>query len=267
MSNLTPEVAAHNLLRHVPPKEVEDRMYDVIKMNPDVAEDLLVTTDIQFQTEICPEAHRPFIKCDFNRDWNSYRSPFTSKYVPDYEEGVQPPEKLREMEKIAMKGLEQYKLLFYGKEGVGSCYTWELSETEFGLGVFMKKEVSNVQASGTDVFITGWINSSDVFVVSEVGGGKFNYDLVSSVLMDINVSVELGEPISLSGSLGHKREQVMEASSPLDHVANVFTMIEEVGKRFISHIHEIYIGKTCEILSRCRGTSDEPRPGQSVKVF
>ena len=249
---ITPEAAAHNLLVHVPPKDVEDRMYDVIKMNPSIADEMLSTTDVPFQLQTCPDTHRLFIKCDFNRDLDSYRSPYTSKYIPELPDGVQPPEPLRQMEVLADTAIETLKQLYYNGKGVGNCYTWEISETEFGIGVFIRKRLADGETTDDGSIISGEIDSSDVFTVSRIGDNLFRYEQVSSVLLSLHLPLDVGEPLGVSGSLGSKKEKDLTATCPIDHVANVFEMVERSNERFMSQISNIYVGKMREILQKCR---------------
>ena len=41
---------------------------------------------------------RPFILSDYNRDGDSYRSPWTNEYAPQIEDGFKPSQKLRALE-------------------------------------------------------------------------------------------------------------------------------------------------------------------------
>ena len=249
---ISAEVAAHNLLVHVPPSDIEDRMYDVIQMNPSIADEILSTTDVPFQTETCPDHHRLFILCDFNRDLDSYRSPYTSKYIPDLPDGVQPPPELREMEVLAEKAINALKTLYYNKSGVGNCYTWHISEAEFGIGVFFRKMLQEELTTNSGMPVSGWINASDVFTVTSIGGGKFQYEQVSSVLLELKLGGDGDRPLCVSGSLGDKKVREAHAESPMDHVVNVFTYVEESMERFMGRIQNVYVDKTQEIFERCR---------------
>ena len=62
MSFSEPIEAAYDLLRHVPPYDIEPRMYDVIRLNKDLTEDILSTTDVPLQTEMDPATSKFFIR-------------------------------------------------------------------------------------------------------------------------------------------------------------------------------------------------------------
>merc|ERR1712176_1007497 len=91
------------------------------------------------------ETGRPFILCDYNRDGDSYRSPFSNKYFPPCEEGFMIPERLRELEVRCNSVFDTYRQLYY-EGGISSVYLWDQEETGGFAGVFLiKKEVDEPQ--------------------------------------------------------------------------------------------------------------------------
>jgi hypothetical protein len=48
-----------------------------------------------------PAAGRNFLLCDYNRDMDSYRSPWSGQYFPALEDGDVPPPPLRRLEQHA----------------------------------------------------------------------------------------------------------------------------------------------------------------------
>ena len=86
----------------------------------------------------CPETNKDFIVCDYNRDGDSFRSPWSNKYTPPLDDGILPSEELRKMEIAANDAFDQYREQYYDG-GTSSCYFWE-SEGGFACCIAIKKE-------------------------------------------------------------------------------------------------------------------------------
>ena len=64
-------------------------------------------------TRKCPTTGRDFLCCDYNRDGDSWRSPWSNEFDPELEEGegVYPSEKLRKIEVRANEAFDVYREL------------------------------------------------------------------------------------------------------------------------------------------------------------
>ena len=65
--------AALDLMRRLPPSQVEDNLADLTELAPQLQDDLLSTIDQPLQLER-DSSGREFLLCDYNRDGDSYRS-------------------------------------------------------------------------------------------------------------------------------------------------------------------------------------------------
>ncbi|OHT14496.1 F-actin-capping protein subunit beta [Tritrichomonas foetus] len=249
-------LAAHNLLRHVPPKDIENRLFDTLELNPNLADDLLSKVDIPFQVTYDPDTHKPFIKCDYNRDLDSYRSPYSNKYVPDLPDGLLPPKRLRKMEEMAANVLSQYNLLYYDKGAISSAYCWEIEDSIFGFGIFARKSVSDTYFDDGN-YMDGSINSSDIVKVTLLENGKFSYHIVSSVLLYLTIGVDNAEPLVLSGSTANEQTHELDAEDDIAHIVNILEIVEKSNQNFMSKVENIYVLKMKEILSRSRTFKDQ----------
>ena len=259
MSFTTPNEAAHDLLRHVRPKDIEKRVKQVCALNPELIDDLLSTVDIPLQIETDPVSHRQFIKCDYNRDCDSYRSPFSNQYFPPLPDGLLPPPNLRRLEEMAQNGFEAYKKLYF-VEGVLSVYAWEISDDTFGIGVFVRKDVDSTLRDGT--LITGSISSSDVIEVISKPDGTYVYDMISSILLQCDVGTSLGEPITLSGGISDHKAMYGKARNELEHLINIGQLIEENAASFMEKVKQIYVGKMEEIFGYSKAN---PAASEEIK--
>ena len=242
----SPEAAARELLRHIDPKEIEPKLFDAITLNRDTAEELLQTVDVPLKIGTDSEGNQ-FVLCDYNRDADSYRSPFTNTYIPSLPDGALPTERLRKMEEMANRGFQSY-LRQYFDYGVLSVYCWEVDDESFGVGVFVRKDIDQGK-HGTDV-IDGSISCSDVCEVrrSEVGD-TWEYSLVSSALVNITWKCKVGGPLQLNGDVNDQKFVTARADSDMDHLVTIGKMIEGNADRFVEKIRGIAVSKMKEILS------------------
>jgi capping protein beta len=87
-------------MRRMPPWTMENSLAGLIELVPQLEDDLLNHIDQPLKVETDTTAGRDFILCDYNRDGDSYRSPWTNEYfpAPDEESGFLPSNKLRKLE-------------------------------------------------------------------------------------------------------------------------------------------------------------------------
>merc|ERR1712018_473660 len=82
---------------------------------------------------------KDYLLCDYNRDGDSYRSPWTNSYDPPLEDGAMPSERLRKLEVEANAAFDQYRELYF-EGGVSSVYLWDLDAGFAGV-ILIKKAV------------------------------------------------------------------------------------------------------------------------------
>lgn len=265
MTFTSPFEAAHDLLRHVEPNRTEERLHQIYHINNSLIEDLCSTVDVPLQVAVDPETQQSYIKCDFNRDCDSYRSPYTNKYYPDLEDGIMPPESLRKIEIISQKGFETYKKLYFGDSAVLSVYAWEIDEKKFGIGVFVKKDVDSLLRDGSK--IGGSISCSDVIEVGSEDDGLFLYDMVSTILLDCKLGTALNNPIELSGGIADHKSYYGKAVNELQHLINIGQIIEENASTFMEKVKKIYVGKMEEIFSYTKSSTEKAELERRKKML
>ena len=81
-------------------------------MNPALEEDLLESVDIPLSVKKCSKTKRDFLCCDYNRDGDSWRSPWSNEFEPPIDEGVTPSERVRKMEIKANEAFDVYRELW-----------------------------------------------------------------------------------------------------------------------------------------------------------
>ena len=92
----------------------------------------LYISDTLYKDESDPSASpKSFLLCDYNRDGDSYRSPWSNTYFPPLEDGILPSKALRKVE-IEMNELVKFYTEMYYEGGISSVYLWENDEEENG---------------------------------------------------------------------------------------------------------------------------------------
>jgi capping protein (actin filament) muscle Z-line, beta len=84
---------------------------------------------------------RQFLKCEYNRDGDSYRSPFSNKYFPEpTDEPIYPNPELLQMEQKANDVFYRYATLYFD-QAVTSVYFFDTDYEGFGACFLVKKEI------------------------------------------------------------------------------------------------------------------------------
>lgn len=136
---------ALDLMRRMPPQTIESDLQSLIDLVPDLAENLLNAIDQPLKVARDRTVGKDYLLCDYNRDADSYRSPWSSVYEPPFDDGQQPSERLRRLEIEANAAFEQYRELYY-EGGYSSVYMWELAGGF--AGVVLIKKTSNAGGGG-----------------------------------------------------------------------------------------------------------------------
>ncbi len=81
-------------------------------------------TEVEMDT--APGGGAMFIKCEYNRDGDSYRSPWSNSYFPEAGEGANyPSENLVALERKANEVFLQYTRLYFDESAVSSAYFFD----------------------------------------------------------------------------------------------------------------------------------------------
>lgn len=238
--------ACLDLTRRMPPDTIEDTLADLVFLAEDLTEKLLANIELPFKTEKDTTNGRPFIQSDFNRDGDSYRSPYSNKYFPDLPDGVLPPSNLRELEVEANTIFDKYLQLYYDK-GVSSVYSWEIPDG-FAVCVLFKKDYSN-----SETHQQGFWNSSHFFRITKKGADAFDYNLTTTVTVSLGVN-----PIALTGKLVRKfkRENVRTPKTK-DKVKQLGMMVEEAENNMRGHMENVYFGRVQGVIKSLRAKKQQ----------
>ncbi|KAF9998950.1 hypothetical protein BGZ65_005619, partial [Modicella reniformis] len=235
---------ALDLMRRLPPQNAEENLGSLIALLPDLTEDLLNTVDQPLRVMTCAKG-KEYLLCEYNRDGNSYRSPWTNEFTPPLLEATYPSVKLRKLELAANEAFDTYRELYF-EGGVSSVYFWDLDPGFAGVVLMKKVGDGNRRMKGA------W-DSVHVFEVQEKNRNA-NYRLTSTVMLYmVTNKPELGH-MNLSGSMTRQAEQEHVVDDPSMHIANIGRMVEDIEMKMRHLLKDVYFGKTKDTVNDLRST-------------
>jgi len=237
---------ALDLMRRLPPSQVEDNLAGLIDLVPDLTEQLLSAVDQPLKIAHDNRAKKDYLLCDYNRDGDSYRSPWTNTYDPPLSDGAVPSAKLRDIEVQANEIFDIYRDLYF-EGGVSSVYAWDLDKG-FAAVVLIKKTQDQSKKGQP---MKGTWDSIHVVDIEEKRGSA-NYKLTSTVMLSLETKTEQTGQVSLSGSLTRQEERGFPVDENNPHLINIGRMIEDMEIRLRQTIETIYFGKTKDIANDLR---------------
>lgn len=237
---------ALDLMRRLPPAQLEDNLSGLIDLVPDLVEDLLSSVDQPLKIAHDKEQKRDYLLCDYNRDADSYRSPWSNTYDPPLSDGAMPSAPLRKVEVQMNDAFNIYRDLYY-EGGVSSVYCWDLDDG-FAACILFKK--TQDQSKKGQPMKGAW-DSIHVVEVNERKGSA-HYKLTSTVMLSVETQSENTGMVRLAGSLTRQEEADRPVTDQSPHITNIGRMVEDMENRLRSVIDVIYFGKTKEVLSTVR---------------
>jgi len=246
----------YDLLRRLPPPKIDENVDLMCNLLPSEEEqdEFLGGVDRPLQLRTCSKTGKDYLICDYNRDGESYRSPWSNEYEPPFEEGAIPSPKLRKLEQAANEAFDTYREMYF-EGGVSSAYLWDAEDGAIAGAILFKKTLnasSSSEPSGT------W-DSIHVFEAFE-RGRTAHYKLTSTVMLQL-VSTQKEVPkenvpgewttkgnVNLSGSMTRQVEQDYSISEYASHISNTGRMIEDMEIKMRNLLQDVYFGKTRDIV-------------------
>ena len=211
---------------------------------------------VDTRTSVCNDDDNPFIKCEQNREGDSYRSPKSNKFFPPTDEGRYPSPKLRELEQRLNAMFRQYTKLYYSSSAISSCYCWDLGssiEEGFGVAAVIKNVIDNVQS----VRAGNWDSSNIVTVKFHKDGDKLKgtYSLTTTINVGVGFKSKTSGEVELSGIVARNKEVTKTLKTycdPVKQVEIIGSLIEDMESELRETINTIYVQKSEEIIDLAR---------------
>lgn len=239
-----------DLMRRMPPSLSQNALSSLLALLPEHSPELLSRVDQPLQVAIDADSGKDFLLCDYNRDGDSYRSPWSNKYYPPLEDGAQPSTDLRKLEVEANDIFAIYRDQYY-EGGISSVYMWEPDEGEGFAACFLIKKDGSQTGQGRRGFLQQGV--WDAIHVVEVGAedeGTTHYCLTSTVMLSMTTSDKPSGTFKLSGSI--TRQMAADMSVTDGHLSNMGRMIEEMESKLRNGLDQVYFGKTREMVFTLR---------------
>jgi len=255
-----------DLMRRLPPTRIEENVQALTNLVPDAADDLLSSVDQPLKVRMDKTTGREYLICDYNRDGESYRSPWSNEYDPPLSDGTIPTPKLRKLETQANEAFDDYREMYY-EGGVSSVFLWDLDDGSGGFAgvVLLKKELKPQQATEA----SGSWDSIHVFETAE-RGRTAHYKLTSTVMLQMLAgkgqlrkedhkaspgtshgpewTKTAADNVDLSGSMTRQAEADAPITDGASHIVNVGRMIEDMEIKMRNLLQEVYFGKTRDVV-------------------
>eukprot|EP00470_Lotharella_oceanica_P008508 CAMPEP_0170182002 /NCGR_PEP_ID=MMETSP0040_2-20121228/26654_1 /TAXON_ID=641309 /ORGANISM="Lotharella oceanica, Strain CCMP622" /LENGTH=268 /DNA_ID=CAMNT_0010427253 /DNA_START=46 /DNA_END=852 /DNA_ORIENTATION=- len=246
-------------MRRMAPSTIENSLAGLCELAPDLTDDLLNNVDQPLKIESDSKAEKKFICCDYNRDGDSFRSPWSNTYFPPADaDALLPSKYLRGLEEDANAIFDVYRKLYFEGGSYSSVYFFSIEGCEdptkgFGACFLVHKDVE--AASGS--LKKGWWDSTHVFQVNKARGDNYEYKLTSTVMISMVMEDNTLGSCDLSGSMNKQKSETkaVKEKGSTSHLINMGTMIENMDHRIRAEIMEIYFSKTRQIIDGMRLSS------------
>lgn len=277
--------AGLNLFRRLDPKSVSENLENVCTLVQNGSGDtdqltleLLSSIDVPLKSKKCTESGKEYLCCDYNRDGDSYRSPWSNKYYPSVsvaDDDVPPPYPsavLRDLEVKANESFDIYRDLYYEGAGVSSVYLWDTAEegeestsldNGFAGVVLLSKQTDDQ---------SGKWDSIHVFEIVPETASTATYNITTSVILDLSSTTST---LSLSGSLTRQLETSQSLSVEggvnleTTHLINLGQLVEKAEYNIRNLLQEVYFDKLKDIvvkdLRSVGGRADDHKQAELVK--
>eukprot|EP00759_Apiculatamorpha_spiralis_P030409 PhF_6_TR32146/c1_g1_i1/m.47631/K10365/CAPZB; capping protein (actin filament) muscle Z-line, beta len=271
MSRKDPNVAALDLLRRLPPHHIRRNVTDCVRIHnnsPALLEHLLGSVDPGLRTRVCASTHKPYIICEYNRDGDLFRSPWSNVYDGSDTAAsagyYQPSPPLRTLEIDLNEIFAEYTKLYFGTEGVVvSSYVWEtdVETSSFAVMIGIHKDSESHDIGTWDsVHVIACDPHPD-------DSTYYTYTLTTTIILKVK-AVSDNTKFRFSGNVTKVSSTTTGAAS--DHIVNIGNLVQSHENKFRRKIENIYFAKPSEVCSEARSRVAErhvmPLPGMAPPV-
>jgi capping protein beta len=199
----------------------------------------------------CESSGKEYLLSEYNRDGDSFRSPWSNSYTPELPDGVLPSSQLRALEVAANAAFDVYRSLYY-EGGHSSVYLWDLDDG-FAAAILLKKELGPSQ----ELSEASWDAIHVCEVVERPAHKVAHYKLTSTVILSVHNDVASGRgQLEVSGNLTRQTIQDLSIEDDNGHIINLGRMIEDMEFKLRDTLKSVYFEKTKDIANEVRSFKD-----------
>ncbi|RKF75127.1 F-actin-capping protein subunit beta [Golovinomyces cichoracearum] len=254
---------ALDLLRRLEPKHVTTHLNSIISLVPSLTEELLASVDQPLAIARCQKTGRDYLLCDYNRDGDSYRSPWSGEFENSLGgtgqggidddgnnqgagEGAVPSERVRKMEIKANEAFDVYRELYY-EGGVSSVYFWNLDDGFAGVVLLKKVAAPAAKSQGT------W---DSIHVFEAVDRARTaHYRLTSTINLYLSTGSDILGDMDLSGNMTRHVETDLQVENDSSHIINIGKLVEDMELNMRNLLQEVYFGKAKDVVGDLRSVA------------
>jgi capping protein beta len=190
-----------SILKKLPVSKFDDTinaLSNLIYDEDDLLNEFLQKCDNRIEIQ---KGEDEFIKSEYNRDGDSYRSPNTNKYYPPTDDAIYPSAEYREFELKLNKMFNLYTKQYYSPTTISSAYVWGLGE-EISEGFAVAVLIKNKLDVENNIDNATW-DSINVLNVTFSGDNEKSviYKLTSSINLTMHFRHNVCGNVNLSGTL------------------------------------------------------------------
>lgn len=212
------------------------------------------------------ETGRDYLKHEYNRDGDSYRSPWTNKFYPKCDATFFPSPELLILEQKCNNVFEQYVKLYYDF-AISSVFLAETPEPGFNACFLVKKELHDVQQIKDG-------NWDAIHVVNcTLEAKKANYRVISTVMITMDTQTEGLGQMTMAGSCAKTAEQSVNLPADFHqngdafHIRVIGKMIENNESLLRNEVTDNYINRQKAIISSGRLVEEYMSAEQKSKFY
>jgi capping protein beta len=200
-------------MRRLPPMHTIKNLAAICELIQDdeVRDDVMIKSDQPLQLAMDEDDGREFLQCEYNKDGDSYRSPWSNKYFPPVEadddpdyQPIYPSQDLLEMEGKANDLFFRYCKLYYDSDFHSSVYFFD-TDTANGFGsCWLIKKTKDDKNAGIK---EGCWDAVHLVTTTIDGQNKVKYRLNSTIFLFIESNADDYGNLNVGGQILKVKEE------------------------------------------------------------
>eukprot|EP00792_Barthelona_sp_PAP020_P006226 TRINITY_DN2936_c0_g1_i1.p1 TRINITY_DN2936_c0_g1~~TRINITY_DN2936_c0_g1_i1.p1 ORF type:complete len:284 (+),score=80.82 TRINITY_DN2936_c0_g1_i1:30-854(+) len=235
---------AIDILNRMNPKNIKDDMFRLIELLPELSTQILENVQLPLEIEQDTSSNFPFIKCDFNRFEDSWRSPFSNDYFPNHVSGPKPEGKERELELALNDLLKTYCHKYYTSQALSSAFVSSNDKDGYNIVIAISKINEDISFINKAIW-----NSIHFLRVNKLENEEFEYDLTSTIILDVNITNETSGKTNVGGSFVTTEKRTVQPAKG-NHIPSIGQFILDVESVIAQRINTLYFDRTAELAMR-----------------
>lgn len=241
-----------NLMRRLSPNDIQKNVAGLANLISDegLKYEIIQKIDQPLEKELDNSSGREFLKCEYNRDGDAYRSPWSNRYYPEDQasaEAVYPSADLLALEQKFNDVFQRYAMLYFDQGNtLTSVYLFDTTNAGFGGCFLIKKELDVSESVKEGTWDSIHVVSVDLDRQSE---GKARYKVTSTVFLKM-LSTNPGSygHLEIAGNLTRTKDETFTIDPRTFgddyHIVTIGRLIETNETEIRHEMDSIYINKT-----------------------